>query len=237
MPPLTAGHVVRGALSTYRERFLVVVLTAICIFGPAAAVTAAVTLWAEDQLRQGSVSDILVGAVVLAASVVSSLGLVFYPALLDRIVGAHRYGHEHHELRHVFRTLPYLKLVAADLLFVAATAVGSALLVLPGVIAFTLFAIVGPMITIEGRGVLDAFRRSAQLILPRFWLTIVIVTGPAFTEHALVHGIEHALHGTSVVAALVVGALVGASVLALIALIEVTLAHELVARDRAGSPG
>jgi len=232
VPPLTLRRVLRGALATYRARFWVVAGIAVAVFGPAAAARAAATLWAEDSVRAGGWESILRGALVLAATLVAALGLTFYAGLLDRVVGAHRYGHRDRSIRWVLRTLPYGRLIAADLTFVALSAVGS-VLVVPGLVFFTLFALVGPVITIEDRGVVDAFRRSAALVRHRFWLVLVAVTLPDLVEHAVVHEIAHVLEGVSAAAAFTVAALVGASLLALIGLIEVTLAHELIAHEEA----
>lgn len=234
MRSLTLGQVLRGALATYRDRFWVVAGTAVVVFGPAAAATTAATLWAEERVRGDGAATLLWGALVLAALLVASLGLTFYAGLLDRVVGAHRFGHEHHPLGRVLRTLPYGRLIGADLALAGLVSLVS-VLVLPGLVVFTLLALTGPVITIENRGVLGAFRRSAALIRRRFWLTATAVTLPVLIEHAVVHEVAHLLEGASPAAAFAVAALLGASLLALVALIEVTLAHELIARQRASS--
>ncbi len=66
----------------------------------------------------------------------------------------------------IWTVLPLGRLVAADVVLAIATLVGLALFVVPGVIVFTLWSLVGPVITIEDRPVGSAFRRSWQLVRP-----------------------------------------------------------------------
>src|SRR4029079_13461208 len=85
-------------------------------------------------------------------------------AMLDAVVGHHLHGHERAHVWRVLRRLAWGRLLAADVILVAATTVGAALFVVPGVIVFTLFCLVGPLINIEQIGVAAAFRRSAALV-------------------------------------------------------------------------
>ena len=87
--------------------------------------------------------------------------------------------------------LPLGRLVAADVVLAVATLVGLALFVVPGVVIFTLWSLVGPVITIEDRSVGSALRRSWQLVRPCFWLTLFLVTLPLQVEQAVLHAIHY----------------------------------------------
>ena len=58
-------------------------------------------------------------------------------------------------------------------------------------ILFTLWSLVGPVITIEDRAVGSALRRSWQLVRPHFWLMLILVTLPLQVEQAVLHAIHY----------------------------------------------
>jgi hypothetical protein len=165
----------------------------------------------------------------LVAAAIGALGTVFYPGLLDRIVGAEQRGHVRPSIGTVLRTLPYGRLIGAELVLVVLVAIGLLLLVVPGVVAFTMFALVGPMITIEDHGVRSAFRRSASLVRPHFWLVFFLVALPLGVESAVVHAVEDAVHGHHVVLRFLEHGIVGAVVGSIVGLVEVHLAFVLTA--------
>jgi hypothetical protein len=109
-------------------------------------------------------------------------------------------------------------------------AVGAALFVLPGIVALALFGIVGPVINVEGHGVLPAFRRSAQLVRPKIALGLGLVALPLFLEHAIVHALEGLAWERSPIAASLALATFGVVVASVVGLVVVTLAHELMSR-------
>jgi hypothetical protein len=168
-----------------------------------------------------------------AAAVFVMAGVVVYAGVLDKVVGAHLHGEPDLSVPEILRVLPLGRLVAADLLLAIATLAGLALFVVPGVIVFTLWCLVGPMITIEGRAVGSAFTRSWQLVRPRFWLTFVLVTLPLQVEQAVLHAIDYtALFDHPVVPAFVLNGFLGSVIGSVVGLIEVVLAYDLIARNR-----
>jgi hypothetical protein len=166
-------------------------------------------------------------ALAIAAAIVGALGTVFYPGLLDRIVGEEQRGHPRQSIGAVMRTLPYGRLLGAEVVFIVLTTVGFLLLVVPGVVAFTVFALVGPMITIEDHGIRGAFRRSASIVRPHFWLVFFLVAVPLAVESAIVHAVEDAVHGQHIVLRFIEHGIVGAIVGSIIGLVEVHLAFAL----------
>lgn len=166
----------------------------------------------------------------------TTAGLVLYAGMLDRIVGHHLHGHERPTVRGALRTLPWGRLLAADVALVAATTIGAALFILPGLIVFTLFCLVGPLVNIEDIGVVMAFRRSAALVRRTPWPTFLLATIPTYVEITLVHGFQFSAADKPYLTAFVVSAVIGATVGAAVGLFEVTLCYELL-RAEPAAPG
>jgi hypothetical protein len=161
--------------------------------------------------------------------------LVFYAGLLDHVVGEHHIGQDAKEVREVLRTLPWWRLFAAGAVLVASTAIATAAFLVPGLLVFTLFALVGPLINIERdreHGVASGFRRSAELVRPVFLAVFLTVTLPVAAEHALVHELNQAVWEHPVAEAFLTSAVLAVTVGAFVGLVEVTVAHTLVARER-----
>jgi hypothetical protein len=221
--------VLRPAFRTYRERFWRVAGTAFVVFGVVAAVDAFCTVLVIDRHvprpAGAAVASFVSGVFAMA-------GVVIYAGILDKVVGAHLHGHPDLPVHKILSVLPLRRLVGADLVLSAATLVGLALFVVPGVVLFTLWCLVGPMITIEDRGVWSAFRRSWQLVRPCFWFTFFVVALPVHLEEVVLHAIhctdlfEHPL-----VPALLFNGLLGMVIGSIVGLVEVVLAYELIKRD------
>jgi hypothetical protein len=159
--------------------------------------------------------------------------VVVYAGLLDKVVGAHLHGHPDLSVGEIWRVLPLRRLLAADVILALATVAGLALFVVPGVIIFTLWSLVGPVITIEDRPVGSAFRRSWRLVRPCFWITLCLVTVPLQVEQAVLHAIHYAeIFDHPVVPAFLLNGLLGMVIGSVVGLVEVVLAYELIARTR-----
>ena len=127
--------------------------------------------------------------------------------------------------------LPLGRLVAADVVLALGTLAGLALFVVPGVVIFTLWSLVGPVITIEDRAVGSAFRRSWQLVRPHFWLTLFLVTVPLQVEQAVLHAIHYTeIFEHPLVPAFLLNGLLGMVIGSVVGLVEVVLAYDLIAR-------
>lgn len=222
--PLRAREVVRTAHRVYRGNFARVAVPAVVVFGTVALVEGAAERWASGPDEPYEVAA-LVGASVLVA-----LGETFYAGLLDRLVGASAFGHEHESVGRILRSLPYGQLVGADLLLVFVSAVASLFLVLPGILTFTRLALVGPLINIEGHGIGAAFKRSWQISRGHFWVVMCLVTLPLEAEQQITAAVRGLVHGESVLVTFAVDGLVGAAVGAVVGLLVVSLVHELIAR-------
>jgi hypothetical protein len=215
-------------LRTYRERFWRVAGTAFVVFGIVAVVDALATVLVIDRHVSRPV-----GAAVtsVAASVFAMVGVVVYAGLLDKVVGAHLHGHPDLTIREIWRVLPLGRLVAADVVLAMATLVGLALFVVPGVVIFTMWSLVGPVITIEDGSVVSAFARSWRLVRRSFWLVFFLVTLPLQVEQAALHAIHYTeLFDHPLLPAFLLNGLLGMVIGSVVGLVEVVLAYELIAR-------
>jgi hypothetical protein len=125
-----------------------------------------------DELTAGAILGLLVLGLAHTAS--SLLGEVFYAgvvvaALAERRTGARR------PLAHIASTLPYGRLILADVLYALIVIAGFLVLVAPGLVFLTWFALAGPVVEIEGRGAVPALRRSRELVRGRFWPVFAVV--------------------------------------------------------------
>jgi hypothetical protein len=168
----------------------------------------------------------------LTSAAVSVLGAVFLSGFLSRVVGAAEHGEEEFTLGQVVRTLPWRRLVAADVLVAALVVMGVIALVIPGLAIMTFLAVVGPVIEIEDRPVRAALHRSAQLVWPYFWWVALLATVPvgAYTELEFLAPEPHTV-GQILLNLAVRG--VGLGLLeAAIGVVLVELCYQLIAMDR-----
>ena len=197
------------------------------VFGTVAVIDTTATVLVVDHVSS-ALGDVITST---AAAVFAMGGVVVYAGILDQVVGAHLHGHPDLSLGEVWSVLPLGRLCVADVLLAIATLVGLALFVLPGVVIFTLWSLVGPVITIEDRSVWSAFRRSWGLVRQRFWLTLCLVTVPLQIEQAALHAVHYTeLFDHPVVPAFVLNGLLGMIIGSVVGLIEVVLAYELIGR-------
>ncbi len=126
---------------------------------------------------------ILVGVAQIVAPLI---GTVLFAGIAASAVMRDRTG-QGHGVREIASSLPYAKLIAADILLVLAMAVGLVLLVVPGVIALVWFCLVAPAIEYEGGTVRSGFRRSRELVRGHFRQVAILVV-PAVLLQSVIEG-------------------------------------------------
>jgi len=169
----------------------------------------------------------------VSAEAVSMLGTVFLSGFLCRLVGETGHGQDDATVWQVMRTLPWRRLILADLLVALIVAIGILALVIPGLVALTFLAIVGPVVEIEHHPVRKALRRSAHLVRRHFWTVVLLATIPmaaAGEIESLVPAPENAGEILEVLAIRGVGE---ALLEAAIGLVLVELSYRLIALDGA----
>jgi hypothetical protein len=191
------------------------------IFGVDAIVSTFYTETAVHHLGWESLGATFVGGA-------STLGLIFYSGMLERLIGSVERNEPAQPIRDVIRTLPWLRLLLADAILVVIGAVASLPFLLPGMIVNTLFALVGPLINLVDASVPEAYRRSLRLVWPHFFLVFIVITIPLVIEHEVVVLVADLIPHEKVwliyLSNFVLGDLMGMA----LGLMEVTLAERLV---------
>jgi hypothetical protein len=232
---LTPLHLLGAAAGTYRRRPWRVAGSALVVFAPVAAAQYLSEGLAEHLAEDWVGSPLTTAVAVLIAALSAQVLMIeFYAGLLDRVVGEDQYGHDAYSFGRVLRTLPWLRLAGASVVIGAVTNLGLALAIVPGAIAFTYLSLAGPVINIEGRGVWSGLRRSLSLVRGRFWLTATCVTLPLALEE-LAYEVVHRLDwADGLLGTILVEESLAVTVVALVGLSEVTLAHALIVDDAQG---
>ena len=173
------------------------------------------------------------GAFVFGAS---TLGLTFYSGMLERLVGSVERGEPAQPVGHVIRTLPWARLLIAEVFLAGIGIVSGALIVVPGLVIDTLLALVGPLINLLDCSVPDAFRRSVRVVWPHFFLVFLFITFPLAFEHGILELVIAEVHDEKTwvifLSTFIVGDLFGMA----LGLMEVTLAERLVRGARGPLP-
>jgi len=221
----------------FRQHYWRVALVALVLFVPPPLLAASLrelrdSLEADPGLLRGL--GFVIG--LLMVTLIRLFGPVVYAGYLDEAVG-HEYFRGH-RLRFgaILRTLPWGRLLVADLVLIGGTTIGLALFVVPGIAWATLFALVGPVIVQERHGVIDGFVRTFRLsrgAWPKVLVLVVALIAAELLIHELVHqATHHSDFWIEVTASWLVSALIGG----IVGLVEVALATELMARDPLESP-
>ena len=204
-PTRVAGQVAR----IYAARWPLLIAVGLAIFVPIGFVEVLDEVvqepLSEGEGVSGAHAMLLLGT-ASALAIASLIGEVLYSGVVAAIVLADR-GGRRSTFGEVAGSLPYLRLIGVDLLYVAIVALGLLALVVPGLVALTWFALVGPVTKLEGAGVRAAFRRSRELVRGNgrrvfgALLPIMIVQGLiAGAVHSAVSGLLGEEFGGAVVA-------------------------------------
>jgi hypothetical protein len=168
-----------------------------------------------------------VGA-TLGSTGVTLLGTVLLSGFVGRVVGAAEHGRKPMTFLQIARSLPWWRLIAADVLLAVAVAVGLLLLIVPGLAALTLLAVIGPVVEIEHRGVFQSARRSVQLTRRHLGSVLLLATVPLIAV-AQLEAIAPEPHKAGDIAAfLVVRGLAEGIVEACVAILLVELCFRLI---------
>jgi hypothetical protein len=219
---IRGGQVVAGAAHAGRVHWKRVLAAAVIVFG-----VSAVAETMADALVADSAAALAVTVGVLAFAI-DLFGEVFFTGLLERMVGQARYGAPEQGVLTVLRTLPYRRLILADVLVTGLVTLGFLALIVPGLVLFTLLCLTAPIINIEGQPALRAMRRSAQLVRGRFWLTLIVVSVPFSIADWISTAVQDAVHGEPLWIDIGVRVVVTIVVAIGVGLVQVELAYRLI---------
>lgn len=127
-----------------------------------------------DQVE--SAGDALNLAVVPLAVAVGLGGEALYAGVVAAAVLQWRAGHDV-RIGALARSLPYGRLILADIALALGFAAGIALLVVPGLVFAAYYSLTPALIKLEGRTVRGGFGRSRELVRGNFWPVLALVVG------------------------------------------------------------
>jgi hypothetical protein len=159
---LSVGETLSEVFAIYRENAGVLIPLAFWLFFVVAIV---------QGLGEDSTLLLLIGAI---------LNLVFsilYQGMVVSFVRDVQDGRRDNSVGDLYRQVtPVLwTLIGASILYGIAVAIGLVLLVVPGLILITIWAVLAPAIVIENRGAIEAFRRSRKLVEGYGWPVFGVV--------------------------------------------------------------
>lgn len=227
------------AWATFRAAPTTIVGLAVLVFVPISLLDAAVSQYGHHIVQSDPFDQTVSTAAQFFDLFVDLLGFAFFGGLLDHLVGRIHHGHEAHRPHELARQLSYGRLLSASILFNLVVILGVAFLILPGLVLFTMFTFVGPLINIEGISVGEAFRRSFR-ISRRYLLGIAVtVTIPFVLEQLLDGGLESLSFAHSFWGEFTIGFVMNLVGTAVVVLFEVCTAYHLLEleAERVGEPG
>jgi hypothetical protein len=162
---LDTGRVFERIFDIYRDQFTLLIPAALMLFLPVAIISGLV--YAGD-------------AGILGALLLTEVGALATFWFQGAVVEAARDildGRRDHTIASLFRSVvPVLApLIIAGLFVSLATLVGFALLLVPGLIVLTFFALTAPVIVVERLGVVDSLRRSIELVRGNAWQVFGVI--------------------------------------------------------------
>jgi hypothetical protein len=200
------GRVIGEAFETYRDNAGALLGVAVVILG---------VVGIANGLLRTSDSVLL----ALVASIISLVAHVLYTGYVVKVVQDVRDGHRDDTVGDLLSAAaPYIgTLILNGILYGIAVAIGLFLVIVPGLILITIWAVVAPAIVVENRGVIEAFGRSRDLVRGNGWNVFGVIL-IAFLIVLAVY-----------VVATLIGAAIGNAGLVILAVVASIVAEPLVA--------
>jgi hypothetical protein len=161
---IDAGRVIGQAFDTYRKYVGPLLGGALIVIGIAAVVNALLA-------ATGSLFLVLIGAII------AFVAQFLYTGYVVKLVQDVRDGRMDASMGELFSAAaPYIgPLILNGILAGIAIAIGFVLLIIPGLILITIWAVISPSIVVENRGVIEAFGRSRELVRGNGWAVFGVI--------------------------------------------------------------
>lgn len=164
--------IVARILAGYRHDWRPLLVAGLLIFVPLGLISAidpfeGTELADSEDGLEGVLFGLLQGLIPL-------IGIVLYAGAVAA-AEENRHGRERGTLREILAGTPIWTLLLADLAYIGVLFGGFVLLIVPGFVFMTWFAVIAPVIEAEGLGVRAAFRRSRELVRPHAWKVAAVV--------------------------------------------------------------
>jgi hypothetical protein len=180
---LDTGRVFERIFKIYGEQFTLLIPAALVLFIPVAIINGLV-------LASGG------GLALLISSAVALIATYWYQGMVVEAVRDIVDGRRDHTVGSLFSSVsPVIgPLIGAGLLATLIIIIGFILIIVPGLIALTLLALVAPAVVIDRAGVTGALRRSRELVRDNAWRVFGVIV-VLFLLQAIVTGIVNAIVG------------------------------------------
>ena len=177
-------------LGVCRARWPALLLAGLIVFVPLSLVD--VLTEGAGEIEDTDLDALAPALVAIAATgFAAMIGEAVYAGMVAGVVVAQREGRPH-PVSESLRDLPYARLFAVDLLAAGVILVGLLALIVPGFLFLAWFALVAPAVEIERLTVIDAFRRSRELVRGRVWLVLGLLLPVLTIQDALSSGAQSA---------------------------------------------
>jgi hypothetical protein len=152
------GRVIGEAFETYRNHAGALLVGALLVIGVAGVIEGLLS-------TSGSFILGIIGALVGLAAV------FLYTGYVVKLVQDVRDGRRDFSVGELFSSAtPYLgTLILAGILAGIAITIGFVLIIIPGLILLTIWAVISPSIVVEDKGVFESFGRSRELVRGQGW--------------------------------------------------------------------
>jgi hypothetical protein len=227
---LSIRRSVRGAARVYRVQARVLLPAALILYTPLGLLDAAADYFDHVEIEHSDVFTSLLVFGTLAQFAAAALGDVFYSGIAAAAVFEAR-GRSRHSVWELAKTLPYGRLIVVDLIVTLGTTIGLGLLIVPGIVFFTWFALAAPVIKIERLRVVPALGRSRALVRGSFW-QVLLLLGTLYVVSNLLTSVAQdigiSLTGRKFLGEWVAAIAMGVAVEPIVAVTAVVLALELI---------
>jgi hypothetical protein len=142
----------------------------------------------------GGLKLLAIFGAVLALAATGLVGEVFYTGAVS-ILLTHPHDGKPPSIREIAGMVKYRPLIAIDLLYGFAVAVGLIFFFIPGVLVFVWFGLSAPVVEIEHRSIRAALRRSVELVRHKFWIVALVLIPIEIVGDVLTNLATEATHG------------------------------------------